>query len=230
MYENYDTDAAADALLDIRDIMAVKMNGIGAEGELARFKNTWDRAMAGQKTRSPDLLRMVQPLLLEELKKCSRLQHDVAHYERLSEGPPDRSLEFLYGCLERKVEQDTKESNRKHLADLNTRATPAAAATEEAAPKQKANGKLWPNPCYRFSKYGECWRGDQCWYRHVEPRNLGRGKIAYGDKACKSAKALGEEVAAEQEATQAPTPSSKGGAKAKGKGKSEKKGNAKGGD
>ena len=55
-----------------------------------------------------------------------------------------------------------------------------------------------------------------------------RGNIAYGDKACKSAKALGEEAAAEQEATQAPTPPSKGEAKAKGKGKSGKKGKAKG--
>ena len=150
--------------MSLRTFLGVKL----INANLVTFMSNWDTVLSGMKVAPDD--KFLEPLFHRQIKKCKSISHDVAIYERATEGAKERSYSFLSqaasNCLARRRLDRNRERMARQLGD-----------DKPALPAAKRVPKVF---CISFVKNGSC-KVDNCKYKHQIPdgrkdRSQSRGR------------------------------------------------------
>ena len=99
--------------------------------------------------------KFLEPLFHRQIKKCKSISHDIAIYERATEGAKERSYSFLYQAASNYLARRRLDRNRERMARQLGDDKPALPAAKRV-PK---------GFCISFVKTGSC-KVDDCKYKH----------------------------------------------------------------
>ena len=128
----YKSDEQAGQLFSILDLSKVVWRG---DKNLHKFIVTWDGVLTGMKNTIPDDQKEV--IFLEQIRKSTVLQHDIATYDRTPQGEPQKSYKFLYDSAKSYLTRARQENNRLEQSKSLLRDTAAPASQKE---QQKGKG------------------------------------------------------------------------------------------
>ena len=118
--------------------------------------SNWDTVLSGMKVAPED--KCLEPLFHRQIKKCKSISHDIAIYERASEGAKERSYAYLYQAASNYLARRRLDRNRERMARQLGDEKPALPAAKRV-PK---------GFCISFVKTGSC-KVDNCKYKHQTP-------------------------------------------------------------
>ena len=153
------TNALHGSVYDMEDLLNVVM----LNDNLVQFIRNWDTVLSGMKKIPAD--DVLQPLFHRQVKKAKMLAHDIAIYERASDGTKEKSYEFLYDAVNRLIKIKRLERNRERIAKQAAAGMPSAPAPLKLVPR---------GFCIDFVRNGSCSK-DKCTYKHQMP-NKPRGR------------------------------------------------------
>ena len=163
VHRHYKASEVDGQLLEYDDLLAVRLH----QDDLRRFLNDWEMTMSGMK-RVPDD-DLLETLFRRELKKFSGFRENMAHYERLQVGDPDRSYTYLYALARRHIENRRREAVREALTKtLGTPAYPAASSA--GGDSSRENPQRQVGECQSWIMYGKCIHGKDCPLAHDRDR------------------------------------------------------------
>ena len=117
--------------------LALNFSGLD---NLESFMNTCDSVLSTMM--NPPSQDIVEVLFLEQLRHCSILREEIAHYDRAAKGSSTRTHQFLVESVKRYLERARHARNRKAMERALSGAAPAAAAASSSRPPQgKGSGK-----------------------------------------------------------------------------------------
>ena len=136
IYDDHRVDLEAGILHTIEDLTAAQLNPDNIE----RFITAWDLVVAGQQEPQPE--QTLKTLFLRQVRKAKALEHDVAYYDRLPVGHPDRCYQFMHNRVRVHIERAKAERNREQQCQhLAGKSSTALAATDQSRGKKKEKGK-----------------------------------------------------------------------------------------
>ena len=133
VYEYYQTNKNLTQAYGLRDLMHIQLQ---SEDKLKGFLNSWMEMMANLKNPAQIDRDTVEELFYEQIKKCSQLREDVAHYRRCPLGHQDRSYEFLLERARSWLKEERDRNNRGAVV----KALASAGGSAPAAPGPSAPG------------------------------------------------------------------------------------------
>ena len=140
------TSALHGSLYEFEDLLGVKL----INENLVTFLN-WDTVFSGMKAAPED--NFLEPLFHRQIKKCKSISHDIAIYERATEGAKERSYSFLYQAASNYLARRRLERNRERMARQLGGISP-----------HSLRPNVSPKPfCIVFVKNGSC-KADSCKY------------------------------------------------------------------
>ena len=110
-YRKYDEEIGA--IMDIKDLMSVKLKG---DAGLESFMNSWEMVLAAMQDVPPESI--LEPLFLEQIRVAPALKEEVAHYDHSRKGTPNRSYAYLLEAARRYIERQRLHRNRTAVAKL----------------------------------------------------------------------------------------------------------------
>jgi hypothetical protein len=164
------------------------------DNKLPEFFSSWNKIV--ESTRDKLAQETLRDVLYRKIRKSAALGNDIHHFERLDHGNPEKSYQFLYEAMQRRVLRRTEEAHwtdRGNLLERKDLDNPAAKrkqrgrsksrgkdATEKAAPAAKAKGRAdkpaapassggaadGRKPCF-FHNNGGCDRGKECRFKRI---------------------------------------------------------------
>ena len=200
IYQFYKSDEQAGQLFSILDLSKVIWRG---DKNLHKFIVTWDGVVTGMKTVIPDDQKEV--IILEQLRKSTVLQHDIATYDRTPQGEPQRSYKFLYDSVKNYLTRTRQENNRLEQSRCLLRETAAPAQQKGKGDKggnsrgrsrersqngrkgSRSRSKSGDGIC-KFFAAGKCKKGRDCTYKHERNKSGGgnsdkRGNSPRGNRS-----------------------------------------------
>ena len=158
VYQNFKLNEDAGALYDIQVLLAVKCR---RDTHVESFLNNWEPVLAGM--REPLDERILEPLLLEQLKNVQALKLEIEVYYRARKGERERTYAFLMDAARRFLERRRHEENRKaHQALLgggnNKHAAPAKGKGKGSGGGgggKAGSSKPDADHCFNWDKTGE---------------------------------------------------------------------------
>ena len=158
------TSALHGSLYELEDLLGVKL----INENLITFMSNWDTVLSGMKVTPDDTF--LEPLFHRQVKKCKSISHDIAIYERATEGAKERSYAYLYQAASNYLARRRLDRNRERMARQLGDDKPALPAAKRV-PK---------GFCISFVKNGLC-KLDNCKYKHQIPdgwkdRSQSRGR------------------------------------------------------
>ena len=119
--------------------------------------------------REEPTLRVKEELFLEQLRQSQVLREEVAHYDRVEKGDPDKTYDFLVESIRKFLERKRHRQNRQDMVKALTggQVRPGAAASSGQSPDKSQT------PCSFFQK-GTCRKGKDCPYSHKKGGDRGR--------------------------------------------------------
>ena len=151
----------------ITDITAIKWRGDAPE-QVSQFKSDWENILDNMDPNIDIGDEALKNILYEQIKQSKALDSEVKHYLRT---PADRTYRFLIGAIDRFLELDRMDRNRKAqvLGQERDKDNKQALGAVTAASDARRSGGYpasTPPPCISFQT-GECQRGKDCRYSHV---------------------------------------------------------------
>ena len=134
--------ATSDSLSQAYNIADLEKIQYPGDEHLAHFLHTWNNVADNMITEIAD--EPLAEMLLKRIGKSVELKSDVGQYWRLPLGHKDRTYGFLIGCMNRRVQQERKETNRDRQlqAVADSCKTPAAGAVgAEGSERKGKKGK-----------------------------------------------------------------------------------------
>ena len=158
------TSALHGSLYELEDLLGVKL----INENLITFMSNWDTVLSRMKVTPDDTF--LEPLFHRQVKKCKLISHDIAIYERATEGAKERSYAYLYQAASNYLARRRLDRNRERMARQLGDDKPALPAAKRV-PK---------GFCISFVKNGSC-KVDNCKYKHQIPdgwkgRSQSRGR------------------------------------------------------
>ena len=165
VYAEFAIDEERGALYDLSDLMLLRFK---SDDQAPRFVNLWQHTVQGFTEKQPDGNLMT--LLKAQLENSPALKPDMAHFNRLPKGDPERTYDYLMTSLKRFVDTAKKKQNRERtlikLSGGQQRPTILAVPAEEERDT---------NVCIAFQNTGSCRFGDRCRFIHT-PGSEGESK------------------------------------------------------
>ena len=149
---HFATSALHGSPYEFEDLLGVKF----INENLIRFMSNWDTVLSGMKVAPDD--KFLEPLFHRQIKKCKSISHDIAIYERATEGAKERSYAYLYQAASNYLARRRLDRNRERMARQLGDDKPALPAAKRV-PK---------GFCISFVKNGSC-KVDNCKYKHQIP-------------------------------------------------------------
>ena len=134
------TSALHGSLYEFEDLLGVKL----VNENLITFMSNWDTVLSGMKVTPED--QFLEPLFHREVKKCKSISHDIAIYERATEGAKERSYAYLHQAASNYLARGRLDRNRERMARQLGDDKPALPAAKRV-PKSF---------CISFVKNGSC--------------------------------------------------------------------------
>ena len=146
--------------------------------DLKGFVTRWESVIAGMRTEVDK--KWLEAYFHLAVKNFKPLAHDLAIYERASEGSAEKTYDFLIksakAYLERKRLEKMRDATKRSLGGKD----PAAAVIDP-------NDKKPKGVCYEFQNKGKCSRRD-CPFKHEKPRESSKGRPKGGGKGRSSSR------------------------------------------
>jgi len=154
LYHHYRTTEADGEMLDLQDLMAVRL----ANDDLRKFLNDWEMTLTGMKA-APDM-KLCETLFIRELKKYSGFKAHMAHYDWLPLGHPEKTYDNMVSIVRRRLENKRRDQVREeHTRNICNPSYPASADVK------REKGDCWSWTCY-----GKCTDGANCPFKHDSSR------------------------------------------------------------
>ena len=153
-------------LNDFRMFQSLRMRN----NDLAAFVNEWDQCLLQMKSRPAE--NMLLSAFYDQISGHPSVKYDVACYNRLEAGHPDRCYESLRAKVDPQLEREHGDRIRH---DFLSRRAPAGVGADGAKGGakggSKGSGDAPSGACFEWWKSGRCGR-DKCPYAHVDnPRH-----------------------------------------------------------
>ena len=183
VFNHYKISDEIGLVYNFSDLMAVKLRGDNA---LAGFLLSWDSVLDGI-SEEPSVI-VKETLFIEQLRSCTVIEEEIAHYDRMPPGHADRTYEFLRLTVQRYLQRKRQNDNRKAVASAlgggggrpptaaaadspkkgkgkhrGRSASPSGSSDRAKSPKGKGKGK---GVCFAFQR-NECTRGKDCKFSHA---------------------------------------------------------------
>ena len=164
IYRYFEINEEAGVIYSITDLMAVRWLG---DEKIETFLNSWIAVLSGMREEPP--LRVKEELFLEQMRKSQVLREEVAHYDRVEKGDPDKTYDFLVKSIRKFLERKRHRQNRQDMVKALSggQVRPGAAASSGPSPDKSQT------PCSFFQK-GTCKKGKDCPYSHKKGAERGR--------------------------------------------------------
>ena len=155
-YEYFATSIKHGAIYDVEDLICVKM----VNEDLKGFVTRWESVFAGMRTEVDK--KWLEAYFHLAVKNFKPLAHDLAIYERASEGSAEKTYDFLIKSAKAYLE-------RKRLEKMRDATKRSLGGKDPAAPVIDPNDKKPKGVCYEFQNKGKCSRRDCPFKRSLTP-------------------------------------------------------------
>ena len=109
VYSYYRISEVDGALLDLEDLMNVRLHG----DDLRSFLTDWENVLTTMAVQPQEMV--LDTLFRKQLSRSAALKDQMSYYERLSIGHADRSYDFLLSIVRKRLEQQRRNRNRDEL-------------------------------------------------------------------------------------------------------------------
>ena len=128
MYDSFRTDEHMARCYSIHELCGIEFKG---DNNLEALRNEWEDKIAN--LAEPQTDQQLARILLEILKKSTKLKEDIQKYRRYKDGHKRKTLRFLTSALDRQIAQDQQDRNAAVLLK----------GGKPAAPGRKKVCKAW---------------------------------------------------------------------------------------
>ena len=167
-HEYFATSIKHGAIYDVEDLICVKM----VNEDLKGFVTRWESVIAGMRTEVDK--KWLEAYFHLAVRNFKPLAHDLAIYERASEGSAEKTYDFLIKSAKAYLE-------RKRLEKMRDATKRSLGGKDPAAPVIDPSDKKPKGVCYEFQNKGKCSRRD-CPFKHEKPRESSKGRPKGGGK------------------------------------------------
>ena len=108
IYDHFRINANRKGLITLDEITALKWQG---DHKIHDFMRAWLHYSAELEIKFND--DQLRDMLFDKLKASKKLEPDIAYFQRLEEGNPQKTLHFLLHCIERLQEREQEDKNRR---------------------------------------------------------------------------------------------------------------------
>jgi hypothetical protein len=119
IYSHFQTNPNMDFSYGIADLTAMQWHG---DHSISTFIFLWRQIVSRMKTQLPE--EMLMDTLFGKMEASTVMVHDLAHFNRMDEGHPDRSYAYLMKCMDKAIGLQRQQANR----DAQTKASKAGNA------------------------------------------------------------------------------------------------------
>ena len=109
IYHHYQIGVTEGSLINLQDLMSVRLNN----DNLRAFLNDWESVLAVMATAPTD--DVLETLFRTQLSFSSSMKEEIAHYERLDVGHPDKPYTFLVSAVRKHLEMKRRLNAREEL-------------------------------------------------------------------------------------------------------------------
>ena len=165
----YDANKTAEdsgAIYDINDLIAVVWLG---DAKLQQFLLNWDAVIIGCNGDIPD--KQIRALFIERLRYSDKLKHDVAYYDRLKDGHPEKTYNWLHERVEAILHRERMATNREQQSAAHGSGKGPGAPAKGDYKQTKGDPKGGPK---------DPKKGDPKGLRKGDPKGKGKGKDKKG--------------------------------------------------
>ena len=159
IYEHFRTTTSDGTLYGFRHFQLVEWKG-DEVSQLEHFDAEVTRVLGGMENmpREED----INDHYVRQFRKTKTMKEDIAYFDRLENGHPDKSWKYLRKCLRKQCFRIRATKNEDQLCppEAYRKAAIGDAAAAAGAPKS-------PGACVDFLM-GNCKFGDKCIYKHFE--------------------------------------------------------------
>ena len=104
LLDQHNTTTEADGeMMDLQDLMAVRL----VSDDLRKFVNDWEITLAGMRI-APDI-KLLETLLIRELRSYSGLKAHMAHYDWLPYGHSEKTYQNMVSLATRHLESKRRD-------------------------------------------------------------------------------------------------------------------------
>jgi hypothetical protein len=110
VYRHFEINEEAGVIYSITDLMAVRWLG---DDRIESFLNSWISVLSGMREEPPVTVK--EELFLEQLRKSQVMREEVAYYDRVEKGHPDKTYDFLVKSIRKLLERRRHRQNRQDM-------------------------------------------------------------------------------------------------------------------